>query len=56
MLRHAAQFLPALKEINRALRPGGTVVIAELRRHEKEWLRKKMTDRWLEFERRELEA
>lgn len=56
MLSHAAQSLPVLKEINRVLRSGGTVVIADLRRHEKEWLREKMTDRWLGFERRELEA
>jgi DNA-binding transcriptional ArsR family regulator/protein-L-isoaspartate O-methyltransferase len=56
VLHHAAQPLPVLKEINRVLRPGGTLVIADLQRHEKEWLREKMADQWLGFERRELEG
>jgi DNA-binding transcriptional ArsR family regulator len=56
VLHHAAQPLQVLKEINRVLGPGGTLVISDLQRHEKEWLREKMADQWLGFERRELES
>jgi DNA-binding transcriptional ArsR family regulator len=55
VLHHADQPLPVLKEINRILSPGGTLVIADLQRHEIEWVRERMADLWLGFERRELE-
>jgi ubiquinone/menaquinone biosynthesis C-methylase UbiE len=56
VLHHAAQPAGVLKEMFRVLRPSGGLVIADLQRHEKEWVRDRMADLWLGFERREIEG
>ncbi|HEY7167899.1 MAG TPA: metalloregulator ArsR/SmtB family transcription factor [Candidatus Binatia bacterium] len=46
-------FLPqperAIAELCRITRPGGTVVVLDLIRHEQEWMRDQMAHRWLGF-------
>jgi ArsR family transcriptional regulator len=56
VLHHAADPLSVLGEIARVLLPGGSVVIADLARHEREWVREQLADQWLGFEEDELLA
>jgi DNA-binding transcriptional ArsR family regulator len=55
VLHHAAQPLAVLCELSRVLKNGGGLVIADLQRHDQEWVREKMADQWLGFDARELE-
>jgi DNA-binding transcriptional ArsR family regulator len=54
VFHHAEEPARVLGEIARVLTPGGTLVIADLARHEKEWARERMADQWLGFDREEL--
>lgn len=54
VLHHAPQPALIFGEIARVLRPGGTLVVADLLRHDLEWARERMADQWLGFERDEL--
>ena len=54
VLHHAADPLAVLTEIRRILVPGGTLVLADLARHEREWVRERLADQWLGFEEEEL--
>ena len=56
VLHHAADPLAVLQEIVRVLEPGGTLVLADLARHEREWAREQLADQWLGFEEEELRA
>jgi ubiquinone/menaquinone biosynthesis C-methylase UbiE len=56
VLHHAPQPLTVLAEVRRILRPGGTLIIADLCRHEAEWARERLADQWLGFEVGELTA
>jgi ubiquinone/menaquinone biosynthesis C-methylase UbiE len=51
VLHHAPDPAAAIKEMSRALRPGGTLVITDADTHTHEWLRIEMHDRWLGFDR-----
>lgn len=56
VLHHAARPAQVFEEVSRVVRPLGGLVIADLVRHEKEWVRERMADLWLGFEERELKA
>jgi SAM-dependent methyltransferase len=55
-LHHAADPSQALAEAARILRPGGRVLLLELRRHEEAWVRDRLGDTWLGFEDKELKT
>jgi len=53
-LHHVEYPGQAIKEITRILKPGGKVVIADLDRHNHEFLRTEQFDVWLGFERSDI--
>jgi len=56
VLHHAARPVEVLSEIGRVLTGGGRLLIADLLRHERDWVRERMADQWLGFAREELAA
>jgi SAM-dependent methyltransferase len=48
-LHHAANPARAMAEAARILRPGGKVLMLDLREHDQEWVRDRVGDRWLGF-------
>jgi len=55
-LHHAADPARALAEAVRILAPGGRLLVLDLRRHEQQWVRDRLGDRWLGFDDDELAA
>ena len=53
-LHHAASPAKALAEAARVVRPGGRILVLDLRRHEEHWVRDRLGDAWLGFEDAEL--
>ena len=53
-LHHAAQPAKAIAEAARIVRPGGRVLILDLRRHDEQWVRERLGDKWLGFDDAEL--
>lgn len=53
-LHHAAHPAKALAEAARIVRPGGRVLVLDLRRHDEQWVRERLGDKWLGFEDAEL--
>jgi SAM-dependent methyltransferase len=53
-LHHAESPATAVAEAVRIVRPGGRVLVLELRTHEETWVRERLGDRWLGFDDREL--
>jgi SAM-dependent methyltransferase len=45
----------AVAELCRIVRPGGSIVVVDLVRHEQEWMREQMAHRWLGFDRATIE-
>ncbi|MBU5614796.1 ArsR/SmtB family transcription factor [Geomonas azotofigens] len=56
VLHHAPDPQAVLTEIVRVLQPQGTLVLADLARHEREWAREQLADQWLGFEEDELQG
>jgi len=54
VLHHAADPQAVLAEISRVLINGGTLLLADLARHERELAREQLADQWLGFEQEEL--
>ena len=54
-LHHAADPGRALAEAARIVRPGGRVLVLDLRVHDHAWVRERLGDRWLGFEETALE-
>jgi SAM-dependent methyltransferase len=54
-LHHAEDPSRALAEAVRIVRPGGRVLLLDLRRHDEHWVRERLGDRWLGFEDAELQ-
>lgn len=54
VLHHAADPQAVLVEIRRVLSPSGTLLLADLARHEQEAAREQLADQWLGFEEAEL--
>lgn len=54
VLHHAADPSQVLAEIRRVLTPGGSLLLADLARHERESVREQLADQWLGFESAEL--
>jgi SAM-dependent methyltransferase len=55
-LHHADDPRIALAEAVRIVRPGGRVLLLELRRHQEQWVRDRLGDKWLGFEDDELRS
>lgn len=56
VLHHAPQPEAVFRELTRVVAPGGRVLVADLQRHDQEWVREEIADQWLGFERSELES
>jgi ArsR family transcriptional regulator len=56
VLHHAADPAAVLVEFRRVLAPGGTLLLADLARHERESAREQLADQWLGFEEPELQS
>jgi ubiquinone/menaquinone biosynthesis C-methylase UbiE len=54
VLHHAPDPAGAIREMARALKPGGTLVITDADSHTHEWLRTEQHDRWLGFARNDV--
>jgi SAM-dependent methyltransferase len=55
-LHHAADPARAVAEAARILKPGGRVLALDLRKHDQEWVRDRVGDRWLGFTDADLEG
>src|SRR5262249_24094220 len=55
-LHHADEPQTALTEAHRILRPGGRVLLLDLREHDETWVTSTLGDRWLGFDEKSLKS
>jgi ArsR family transcriptional regulator len=53
-LHHAKEPARVLAEAHRVLRPGGRLLVLDLREHQEAWVARKLGDRWLGFSEKQL--
>lgn len=56
VLHHAAKPANAIAEMARVVKPGGNLIVIDLRAHGQEWLRQEQADVWLGFALEEVEG
>ena len=56
VLHHAENPARAIREMVRAVKPGGKLVITDADEHQEQWLRTEQHDRWLGFKRTDVET
>lgn len=54
-LHHTPDPATAIAEMVRILKPDGKLIITDLDSHDQEWMREAMADRWLGFERQDIQ-
>lgn len=55
-LHHVPDPAAAIAEMTRILKPGGKLVITDLDTHDQAWMHEAMADRWLGFERQDIQS